>query len=82
MMPVILYLCPLAVNNPSENIGNVLALYRLSQYPIGAITYITRIKPAATFAVANHGLARGLPTLFKKEKQNNEMNSLLLKTQN
>jgi len=33
----------------------------LSQYAIGAITYIRSTKPAAILAVANHGLARGLP---------------------
>lgn len=49
------------MKRPSENIGKVLALYTLDQYIKGVTTYIMRKYPAAMFAVANHGLASGLP---------------------
>lgn len=45
----------------SENMGKVLALNTLSPYMIGVTMYTQKIYPTAMLAVANHGLASGLP---------------------
>lgn len=61
IMAEMLYFCPVNVKRSSENMGNVFALQTSSQYIIGVITYMQRKYPTAMFAVANHGVASGLP---------------------